>query len=407
MSRGNCATHRRRTAVTVCVGCGRGLCADCMVRTHIGIKCRACTRPASRRRRSVPRGAVAAAAGVALLVGAAGLLPNRERFAELGGPASEPAAPRITHVDVAFRGSGDLLIRGTLDLPAGATHGSHGVVIVPGFGPTTRDGVAPEGVVTDPFYRDLGEALAGAGFAVLRYDKRGSGQSAPLPEGQELSWDDLVADSAAAVDHLRDRPEVRSDDVALIGHDEGGLVGMRVSGDDSGIAALVLIATPGRPLAEILEGEIRRGALMSGRRSSRRLAEELEAAVTTLLATGKVPEVSDELEAVFPPDQDAYLKEVFSLEPRREARAVQAPVLIVRGGRDPGIRSADVRSLRRALVDADVDLLIAPEAGHTLQIVSETGGGDDDHGGASGGGPPQRDMEALRAFVRWLQRSLG
>src|SRR4029434_3822925 len=65
------------------------------------------------------------------------------------------------------------LIR-TIDKPAGApVKRLPAVVLVGGSGPIDRDGT----VADIPVYGQLANALADAGFLVLRYDKRGIGQS--------------------------------------------------------------------------------------------------------------------------------------------------------------------------------------------------------------------------------------
>ena len=46
------------------------------------------------------------------------------------------------------------------------------ILIIPGSGPTDRDGNNPAGVAGGP-YRQLAEALAAKGIATLRIDKRG------------------------------------------------------------------------------------------------------------------------------------------------------------------------------------------------------------------------------------------
>ena len=55
------------------------------------------------------------------------------------------------------------------------------VVIIPGSGPTDRDGNNPLGVTAAP-YRLLAEALAAQGVSTLRADKRGMfGSKAAIP----------------------------------------------------------------------------------------------------------------------------------------------------------------------------------------------------------------------------------
>ena len=78
--------------------------------------------------------------------------------------------------------------------PAG--RGPHpGVVLVGGFGPSDRDGVLGGG--GSGVYREIADGLARRGVAVLRYDKRGIGDSA----APNLSWLDarpLAADAGTA-----------------------------------------------------------------------------------------------------------------------------------------------------------------------------------------------------------------
>ena len=66
-------------------------------------------------------------------------------------------------------------LAGTLVEAGGArpANGCPAVVLVGGAGPTDRDGT----VAGIPIFGQLAGALADAGFIVLRYDKRGIGQS--------------------------------------------------------------------------------------------------------------------------------------------------------------------------------------------------------------------------------------
>src|SRR5690242_10263056 len=61
-------------------------------------------------------------------------------------------------------------LKGTLVMPNAKP--SAVVVIIPGSGPTDRDGNSPLGVKAST-YRLLAEGLSSRGIATLRYDKRG------------------------------------------------------------------------------------------------------------------------------------------------------------------------------------------------------------------------------------------
>src|SRR5262245_3415802 len=108
--------------------------------------------------------------------------PNDERITipsngfTLAGTVSRPAAPAAPR------------------LPA--------VVLVGGSGPADRDGLS-YGI---PILGELAGAMADAGFIVVRYDKRGIGQSGGRPETASLV--DYAEDVRAAVKALTNRKDV-------------------------------------------------------------------------------------------------------------------------------------------------------------------------------------------------------
>ncbi len=98
-------------------------------------------------------------------------------------------------------------------------------VILPGSGPTDRDGNSPMGVSAST-YRLLAEGLAAQGIATVRIDKRGIAASAAAgPAEADLRFDAYVADArawAAEAARRADKPCAW-----LIGHSEGALVALK------------------------------------------------------------------------------------------------------------------------------------------------------------------------------------
>src|SRR4029453_2733590 len=87
--------------------------------------------------------------------------------------------------------------RATAGKPSQAPAGKlPAVVLVGPSGPTDRDGLA-YGI---PVLGEVAGALADAGFLVVRYDKRGIGQSGGRPESASLA--DYAEDVIAAVKML-------------------------------------------------------------------------------------------------------------------------------------------------------------------------------------------------------------
>src|SRR4029077_5599580 len=126
------------------------------------------------------------------------------------------------------------------------------VVLVGGSGATDRDEV----VYGIPILGQISEALADAGFIVVRYDKRGIGQSGGRAESASLA--DYADDVRAAIKLLADRKDVDPKRIAVVGHSEGGLVALMAGAKDKKIAAVGLIATPGMPGADVVLAQQKR-----------------------------------------------------------------------------------------------------------------------------------------------------
>ena len=131
-------------------------------------------------------------------------------------------------------------LAGTMSKPAGAAKGPLPAVVLAGdSGLTDRD----ELVAGIPILGQLADSLANAGFVVIRYDKRGVGQSGGRSEGVTLN--DYADDQRAAIKFLTSRKDVDAKRIAVVGHGEGGLVSLMTAGAEKRVAAVALLATQG------------------------------------------------------------------------------------------------------------------------------------------------------------------
>jgi pimeloyl-ACP methyl ester carboxylesterase len=120
------------------------------------------------------------------------------------------------------------------------------VVLVSGSGPTDRD----EFVAGIPIFAQLANALADAGYLVVRYDERGAGQSGGRQESATI--EEFAVDARAVVAYLLKRRDVDPRRVSLVGYGEGGWIALVVAAREQKIAAVGLIATPSTPGTELV-----------------------------------------------------------------------------------------------------------------------------------------------------------
>ena len=105
-------------------------------------------------------------------------------------------------------------------------------MLVGGSGLTDRD----ETISGIPIFGQLANALADAGYLVLRYDKRAVGQSGGRAEAATLA--DFADDLRAAVRFHQHRKDVDRRRLAVVGHSEGGAVVLAGGRSENRIAAL-------------------------------------------------------------------------------------------------------------------------------------------------------------------------
>lgn len=181
----------------------------------------------------------------------------------------EPKPPFVYRQEEVKFNHGEVSLAGTLTMPSWGQN-FPAVVLVSGSGAQNRDeelfGHKPFAVIADHLTR--------AGIAVLRYDDRGvGGSSAGSADDTTL---DFAQDALAAVDYLKTRSEIDSENIGVIGHSEGGtiavicaamrpddvafivsLAGAMVKGRDVMVRQNCLLAEmSGKPLAEEQKNEV-------------------------------------------------------------------------------------------------------------------------------------------------------
>lgn len=233
-------------------------------------------------------------------------------------------------------------------------------VILPGSGPTDRDGNSPQFGVKSATYRLLAEELAGAGVATIRIDKRGIGDSAAAGGAEaDLRFSDYVDDALLWTSEAARLASQRC--AWLIGHSEGALVALAAAVDGRApVCGVVLLSGPGRPLGHALREQLNAGL-------PEPLLTQALTILTDLEAGRTVPDVPPSLAGLFRPSVQRYLISMLGLDPQRLAAAYAGPILIGWGETDLQVARQDADALAGARLG--IELAVWPGVNHVLKVA--------------------------------------
>jgi len=271
-------------------------------------------------------------------------------------------------------------LAGTLSKPASspAAPGPKGprppalpaVILVSGGGYVDRD----ENVAGVAVFAHAANALADAGFAVVRYDKRGVGQSGGRSESATAA--DYAEDARAVVRFLRKRRDIDAKRIALVGYGEGGPVAMlAAAGSKDDVAALALVAAPGTTGSDyVIEQQqqlMNKMGLSDADRQGRiELQEKIHHAVLTGAGWESIPD------GYRAQADTAWFRSLLLFDPARVMEKVRQPVLVLQAGLDRQVAARHGALLLEAAKArkkaAPADLVTVDGVNHLL-APAETG----------------------------------
>jgi dipeptidyl aminopeptidase/acylaminoacyl peptidase len=271
---------------------------------------------------------------------------------------SAPADAPYTAEDVVVKTSAGHTLAGTLTLPKSASRSKPvgAIVTVTGSGAQDRD----ENIGLEGFrpFRQLADALARRGIAVLRMDDRGTGASGGTFKGSTSA--DFAEDVRAGLAYLRTRSEIRADRLGVLGHSEGAIIAPMVAEKEPTLRVIVLlagIAQPGRTALHFqLKNMIEKNAKLTPEEREKQIAE--------------IPKRIDTMAAA-----DPWMKFFLEYDPAQIMRRVKTPVLILTGSRDQQAVPEEVALIEAAFKAAgnkDVTARVLPDVNHLF--VQDTDG---------------------------------
>jgi uncharacterized protein len=252
------------------------------------------------------------------------------------------------------------VLKGTLSSPDGGPKPPV-AIIIPGSGPTDRDGNNPLGV-TAASYRLAAEGLSAKGASTIRIDKRGMfGSSAAAADADNVRMSDYAADVRAWRAEAQKRASAPC--AWLIGHSEGSLVALITAQQPEGTCGLVLIAGAGRKMGDILREQLKANP------ANAPILPQALAAIAELEA-GRRVDVSGmhpALAALFRPSVQGFVIDQMSYDPAALLARYTGPVLVLQGTTDVQVTMQDAQRLASAR--PGVTMVTLEGVNHVLKLA--------------------------------------
>jgi pimeloyl-ACP methyl ester carboxylesterase len=299
-----------------------------------------------------------------------GLEVVREDVATVAARTSSHYRPNDADVSIGVPGYG-FRLAGTMSKPVDAAPATRlpAIVLIAGSGPLDRDETA-YGI---PIFAQLANAFADAGFAVVRYDKRGVGQSGGRNEFATLG--DYAEDVVAIVKFLEKRKDIDPKRIALVGHSEGAAVALlaaRRAGQVDAVALVAGIGTTGAQL--ILEQQqyaLRTSKIPEAEHAAKiELQKKVQAAVLTGKGWEDVPaDVRKQAES-------PWFASFLAFDPAPLVAKIDQPLFVIQGALDtqvPPHHAEKLGALANARKKAPkTDVVLLPGINHLL-VPAKTG----------------------------------
>ncbi len=251
------------------------------------------------------------------------------------------------------------------------------IVMFAGSGPIDRNENLPNFALN--IFNQLAEAFAVAGYASLRYDKRGCGASG----GNYLTagHNDFVSDAVTVTDYVKNQSHLKALPLVLLGHSEGCAIAPQVA-NQTAVQALIALCPFTQPMRDVLlqqalnqKTEMQTMTGLSGyltrlivalrgghERIQQKFLKRIEASKTDTLAFGKTPVNAK------------WFREMLALDVAALWRSVSVPTFALGGGKDVQCSGKDTLALHSLITNAPVTTHIEPDLTHILRCDTAPAG---------------------------------
>jgi len=261
--------------------------------------------------------------------------------------------------------SGEIDLAGTLALPS-----SNGpfpaVLFITGSGPIDRNENHKKLHLN--IFDDISHYLAENGIASLRYDKRGTGDS--QGDYWKTGFYDNSQDALAALQYLKLQNNIQKENIFILGHSEGALQAMRLTGGGTEVAGIILLAGGAQSGEAILKWQaiqIAKGLKGINGWFIKILHIDISKAQQKQIDRIKKSKQDYFRSQLVAKINAKWFREFMDYNPAEDLQRITVPVLAINGSKDIQIDSSDLDRMAN-LIKAPFEPHLIPNMTHLLRI---------------------------------------
>ena len=262
--------------------------------------------------------------------------------------------------------NGDAVIKGTLTIPEGFTRKTPVLLMITGSGLQNRD----EEIFEHKPFSVIADALARQGIATLRYDDRGFGES--TGDVVNVTTEDLKNDALAGIDLLRKQ----FDRVGVLGHSEGGTIGLMLAAEqkvDFAISLAGNIISGEKTLLEQNQWTLQQAGYSQDvidryLQALESLFDDLKAERIPMLNSQGLPtELERNLQVVKTQCSSPYMRYFLTLDISNSLKKITCPVLALNGTKDRQVNGEENLTILRNNLSGKKVILAIEKVNHLFQ----------------------------------------
>lgn len=249
-------------------------------------------------------------------------------------------------------------------------------IIIPGSGPTDRNGNTPLIDYQINNLKNISYFMANNDIISIRYDKRGVGESSNLVNNKTPTFTQYRNDILKIIEYVKNNLGRKPQQIFLVGHSEGSTLAIMTAQEVENLGGLVLISGPGFKQEVLLKRQLQRQndiLYNQGKIEERNLLVEVLDELIKAIENNEKFDIDEynipkNYKRVYKSlnNQRAFSKEWLKISPAEILKEIDIPTCIVQGSDDQQIGKANAKRLSSVVPEDNLSFNYIEGVNHLL-----------------------------------------